>query len=161
MNALFLKDLADKTRRGLLGRVELGKSGGGLCYGYQVKRVTSCGEPTTTGDREIVPITASTTAFPRSVRGNACFLAGNACRLGCIPCLLAGDMRRLSRVPQLLSLLSDCFERLEIMISDLTRFLRESPELFRRQRGHARRRRGALQPGSEPRSHDGAAARPG
>ena len=29
MNALFLKDLADKTRRGLRGRVELGKSGGG------------------------------------------------------------------------------------------------------------------------------------
>src|SRR3972149_5238520 len=28
MNALFLKDLADKTRRGLRGRVELGKSGG-------------------------------------------------------------------------------------------------------------------------------------
>ena len=26
MNALFLKDLADKTRRGLRGRVELGKS---------------------------------------------------------------------------------------------------------------------------------------
>jgi DNA invertase Pin-like site-specific DNA recombinase len=36
MNALFLKDLADKTRRGLRGRVELGKSGGGLCYGYRV-----------------------------------------------------------------------------------------------------------------------------
>ena len=30
MNALFLKDLADKTRRGLRGRVEAGKSGGGL-----------------------------------------------------------------------------------------------------------------------------------
>lgn len=30
MNALFLKDLADKTRRGLRGRVEDGKSGGGL-----------------------------------------------------------------------------------------------------------------------------------
>jgi hypothetical protein len=29
MNALFLKELADKTRRGLRGRVELGKSGGG------------------------------------------------------------------------------------------------------------------------------------
>src|SRR5438067_6606536 len=39
MNALFLKDLAEKTRRGLRGRVELGKSGGGLCYGYKVTRV--------------------------------------------------------------------------------------------------------------------------
>lgn len=43
MNALFLKDLADKTRRGLRGRVEKGKSGGGLCYGYDVvKRTRSC-----------------------------------------------------------------------------------------------------------------------
>jgi site-specific DNA recombinase len=36
MNALFLKDLADKTRRGLRGRVEDGKSGGGNSYGYDV-----------------------------------------------------------------------------------------------------------------------------
>ena len=36
MNALFLKDLADKTRRGLRGRVEQGKSGGGNSYGYTV-----------------------------------------------------------------------------------------------------------------------------
>jgi site-specific DNA recombinase len=35
MNALFLKDLANKTRRGLRGRVERGRSGGGLCYGYR------------------------------------------------------------------------------------------------------------------------------
>ncbi len=53
MNALFLKDLADKTRRGLRGRVELGKSGGGLCYGYRVRRATHDGMPT--GEREIVP----------------------------------------------------------------------------------------------------------
>ncbi len=38
MNALFLKDLADKTRRGLRGRVEKGRSGGGLCYGYTICR---------------------------------------------------------------------------------------------------------------------------
>ena len=38
MNALFLKDLADKTHRGLRGRIEAGKSGGGLCYGYRVVR---------------------------------------------------------------------------------------------------------------------------
>jgi site-specific DNA recombinase len=36
MNALYLKDLADKTRRGLKGRVRAGRSGGGLCYGYDV-----------------------------------------------------------------------------------------------------------------------------
>jgi len=45
MNALFLQDLADKTRRGLRGRIEAGKSGGGLCYGYDViKRVDQNGE---------------------------------------------------------------------------------------------------------------------
>jgi DNA invertase Pin-like site-specific DNA recombinase len=54
MNALFLKDLADKTRRGLRGRVELGKSGGGLCYGYRVTHATHEGLAVT-GDREIVP----------------------------------------------------------------------------------------------------------
>ena len=32
MNALYLKDLADKSRRGLEGRVRAGRSGGGLCY---------------------------------------------------------------------------------------------------------------------------------
>ena len=53
MNALFLKDLADKTRRGLRGRVELGKSGGGLCYGYRVRRATH--DAMATGEREIVP----------------------------------------------------------------------------------------------------------
>lgn len=36
MNALFLKDLADKTRRGLRGRVEQGRSGGGNSYGYDI-----------------------------------------------------------------------------------------------------------------------------
>ena len=33
MNALFPKDLAEKTHRGLRGRVENGRAGGGLCYG--------------------------------------------------------------------------------------------------------------------------------
>jgi len=47
------KDLADKTRRGLRGRVEKGKSGGGLAYGYKVvKQVNSEGEAIR-GDREI------------------------------------------------------------------------------------------------------------
>jgi site-specific DNA recombinase len=36
MNAIFLSDLADKTRRGLRGRVEKGRSGGGKCFGYDV-----------------------------------------------------------------------------------------------------------------------------
>jgi DNA invertase Pin-like site-specific DNA recombinase len=46
MNALFLKDLAAKTRRGLRGRIEAGRSGGGLCYGYDVVREHDArGEP--------------------------------------------------------------------------------------------------------------------
>src|SRR5512147_502008 len=53
MGALYLKDLADKTRRGMRGRVEAGKSGGGLCYGYDtVKRFTENGEAIR-GDRTI------------------------------------------------------------------------------------------------------------
>jgi site-specific DNA recombinase len=36
MNGLFLKDLAGKTHRGLCRRLEDGKSGAGLCYGYRV-----------------------------------------------------------------------------------------------------------------------------
>lgn len=55
MNALFLKDLAMKTHRGLRGRVEKGKAGGGLCYGYRVvKKFDGNGEPIR-GDREIIP----------------------------------------------------------------------------------------------------------
>jgi len=45
MNALFLKDLAQKTRRGLEGRVRQGKSGGGRCFGYDlVQGVDHVGE---------------------------------------------------------------------------------------------------------------------
>ena len=36
MNALYLKDLAQKTRRGLEGRVRSGMSAGGICYGYEL-----------------------------------------------------------------------------------------------------------------------------
>src|ERR1700757_2662159 len=46
MNALFLKDLAQKVRRGLEGRVRQGRSGGGLCYGYDVEpQLDAHGEP--------------------------------------------------------------------------------------------------------------------
>jgi DNA invertase Pin-like site-specific DNA recombinase len=53
MNALFIKDLAAKTHRGLRGRVEKGKSGGGNAFGYTVLRsLTEAGE-IKRGDREI------------------------------------------------------------------------------------------------------------
>ncbi|KXV61557.1 hypothetical protein AD947_00525, partial [Acetobacter tropicalis] len=57
MNALYLKELANKTRRGLRGRVEQGKSGGGLCYGYDVVRQRDtrgeaiCGERAINGEQ--------------------------------------------------------------------------------------------------------------
>lgn len=55
MNALFLKDLAMKTRRGLEGRVRQGKSGGGNAYGYDVvKKVDAAGEPIR-GERRVNP----------------------------------------------------------------------------------------------------------
>jgi DNA invertase Pin-like site-specific DNA recombinase len=53
MNALFLKDLAKKTHRGLRGRVEKGKSGGGLSYGYDLVRCLDAGGEPIRGDRTI------------------------------------------------------------------------------------------------------------
>ena len=38
MGALFLKDLADKIRRGQRGTIARGRAAGGLCYGYDVVR---------------------------------------------------------------------------------------------------------------------------
>jgi site-specific DNA recombinase len=53
MGALFLRDLADKTRRGLRGRVEAGKSGGGNSFGYDVvRRLDADGLPVR-GERKI------------------------------------------------------------------------------------------------------------
>jgi site-specific DNA recombinase len=53
MNALFSRTCGQKTRHGLRGRVEAGKSAGGNSYGYKVVRqVAACGI-VTTGDREI------------------------------------------------------------------------------------------------------------
>ena len=47
MGALYLKDLADKTRRGLRGRVEAGRSGGGNCLRLRRRDASSAadGEP--------------------------------------------------------------------------------------------------------------------
>jgi site-specific DNA recombinase len=53
MNALFLKDLAQKTRRGLEGRVRQGKSGGGLCFGYDAVRKFDAAGEAVRGDRRV------------------------------------------------------------------------------------------------------------
>ena len=55
MNALFLKDLAVKTRRGQRGRVEAGKIPGGNSYGYKIVRRLLDDGSVSTGDREIDP----------------------------------------------------------------------------------------------------------
>jgi site-specific DNA recombinase len=55
MSALYLKDLAQKTRRGLEGRVREGRSAGGLSYGYRVARGAGA---EATGERVIDPTEA-------------------------------------------------------------------------------------------------------
>lgn len=62
MDALFLKDLAQKTRRGPRGHVEAGLSSGGKGFGYRVvRRLLADGTPAT-GEREIDPAKASVVA---------------------------------------------------------------------------------------------------
>jgi site-specific DNA recombinase len=54
MNALFLKDLAAKVKRGQRGCLESGRIPGGLCYGYRVALAVN-GSQVERGRREIVP----------------------------------------------------------------------------------------------------------
>jgi hypothetical protein len=53
ISAMFLKDLAAKTHRGLEGRVRKGKSAGGVSYGYRVVRAFRADGTPVTGEREI------------------------------------------------------------------------------------------------------------
>ncbi len=55
MNAMFLIELAAKTHRGLRGRVEAGKAGGGLSYGYSVVHALDGRGEQLRGDRLINP----------------------------------------------------------------------------------------------------------
>lgn len=58
MNALFLKDLAKKTHRGLRGRIEKGFSAGAVGYGYRmIRRLGSEGE-LVRGERAVDPAEA-------------------------------------------------------------------------------------------------------
>ena len=54
MNALFLKDLANKTRRGQRGRVEAGKIPGGKSYGYRLVPTFNPDGTVNRGEREII-----------------------------------------------------------------------------------------------------------
>jgi site-specific DNA recombinase len=53
MSALYLKDLAQKTHRGLEGRARDGRSAGGNSYGYRVRRQLTEDGSYTTGERII------------------------------------------------------------------------------------------------------------
>ena len=55
MNALFLKDLAQKTRRGQRGSVEAGLTPGGLTYGYDMVRELDAKGELVRGKRAINP----------------------------------------------------------------------------------------------------------
>ncbi len=55
MNALFLKDLAVKIRRGQRGRVAAGFSAGGLSYGYEVVRELDAEGNLVRGKRRVSP----------------------------------------------------------------------------------------------------------
>jgi site-specific DNA recombinase len=59
MNALFLKDLALKIRRGQRGRVEAGKIPGGSSYGYRIIRQLLADGSVSTGEREVDPSQAA------------------------------------------------------------------------------------------------------
>ncbi len=54
-----------------------------------------------------------------------------ACSFGRDPRLFAGGARHLSRGPELLLLLSDGLERVSMVVAELARLLRQTPELFR------------------------------
>ena len=58
MGALYVKQLAEKTHRGLRGRVEAGRSGGGNSYGYKVVRKAQAGGRLEVGIRAINPLEA-------------------------------------------------------------------------------------------------------
>ena len=60
MNALFLKDLALKTHRGLEGRIRQGKSAGGRAFGYDVVRQFGADGQPIAGLRTINSVEAAT-----------------------------------------------------------------------------------------------------
>ncbi|WP_313352174.1 recombinase family protein [Paracoccus sp. (in: a-proteobacteria)] len=78
MSALYLKDLAQKTHRGLEGRVRDGKSAGGISYGYRARRELLPDGTLTTGERVINPAQAAivTRIFTEYASGlSACVIA--------------------------------------------------------------------------------------
>jgi len=73
MSALFLRQLSQKTHRGLEGRVRAGKSAGGISYGYALDRHLLPDGTLSTGDRVIDEAEAATIRriFDAYVRGKS------------------------------------------------------------------------------------------
>ena len=73
MSALFLRQLSQKTHRGLEGRVRAGKSAGGISYGYALDRHLLPDGTLSTGDRVIDEAEAATITriFDAYVRGKS------------------------------------------------------------------------------------------
>ncbi|MBK5944883.1 hypothetical protein CCR83_00080 [Rhodobacter veldkampii DSM 11550] len=58
-SAMYRRQVAEKTHRGLEGRVKQGKSAGGISYGYRLDRQPLPDGTHTTGDRVIDPVEAA------------------------------------------------------------------------------------------------------
>ncbi|SDG25952.1 recombinase family protein, partial [Rhodobacter capsulatus] len=78
MSALFLRQLAEKTHRGLEGRIKAGKSAGGISYGYRLDRQLLPDGSYTTGDRVIAEaLNLEGIPAPRGRHWSASTLHGN------------------------------------------------------------------------------------
>jgi site-specific DNA recombinase len=107
MNALLLKDLAQKVRRGLAGRIHQGRSGGGLCYGYDIVREYDArGEPIYGGrainETEAVIVKRIFSGFaagksPRRIAVNLNQRATHASRIGVPNCAVRDNSRSLAK----------------------------------------------------------------
>lgn len=92
MSAMFLRQLAQKTHRGLEGRVKAGKSAGGISYGYRLDRQPLPDGSYTTGDRVIDPAEAAIVLriFTEYDRGRSARAIAIGLNRDCIPAPRAG-----------------------------------------------------------------------
>ena len=76
MAALFLKDLAQKTRRGQIGRVKAGRIPGGKSYGYDILRTgEERGRRTVNGPEAEVVRRALGNMQPAKARSRSCMIS--------------------------------------------------------------------------------------
>ncbi len=87
MNALFLKDLAQKTHRGLEGRVRQGLSGGGIAFGYDVVRESDARREPIRGKRRINEAEAAIVRriFQEFAQGSSPKAIAHALNRECVP----------------------------------------------------------------------------